>query len=109
MNKTEHLLDRDCNSRPVSAGIPSVSRNRDAYQSIDQQDESSSPANPFNQAQDSKPGARTYWEKQAVFSLWLFYVAVRVLRDSFHDRFQLSAFVLYSRPAAGCSTENKIE
>lgn len=43
----------------VSAGFPSVSRNRDAYQSIDQQDESSSPANPFNQAQDSKP-ARTY-------------------------------------------------
>lgn len=49
----------------VSAGFPSVSRNRDAYQSIDQQDESSSPANPFNQAQDSKP-ARTYWESQAV-------------------------------------------
>eukprot|EP00064_Thunnus_orientalis_P011250 superscaffoldBa00001606_g11280 len=43
----------------VNFGFPSVSRNRDAYQSIDQQDESSSPANPFNQAQDSKP-ARTY-------------------------------------------------
>ncbi|KAM9859566.1 type-1 angiotensin II receptor-associated protein [Aulostomus maculatus] len=43
----------------VNFGFPSVSRNRDAYQSIDQQEESSSPANPFNQAQDSKP-ARTY-------------------------------------------------
>lgn len=44
----------------VSAGFPSVSRNREAYQSIDQQDESTGPANPFNQAQDSKPAARTY-------------------------------------------------
>ncbi|XP_029989264.1 type-1 angiotensin II receptor-associated protein isoform X1 [Sphaeramia orbicularis] len=43
----------------VNFGFPSVSRNRDAYQSIDQQDESTSSANPFNQAQDSKP-ARTY-------------------------------------------------
>ncbi|XP_008305147.1 type-1 angiotensin II receptor-associated protein isoform X1 [Stegastes partitus] len=44
----------------VNFGFPSVSRNRDAYQSIDHQDESSGPANPFNQAQDSKPGVRTY-------------------------------------------------
>lgn len=44
----------------VNFGFPSVSRNRDAYQSIDHQDESSSPANPFNQGQDSKPGVRTY-------------------------------------------------
>ncbi|XP_038552462.1 type-1 angiotensin II receptor-associated protein isoform X1 [Micropterus salmoides] len=44
----------------VNFGFPSVSRNRDAYQSIDQENESSSPANPFNQAQDSKPGVRTY-------------------------------------------------
>lgn len=43
----------------VNFGFPSVSRNREAYQSIDQQDQSSSSANPFNQAQDSKP-ARTY-------------------------------------------------
>lgn len=43
----------------VNFGFPSVSRSRDAYQSIDQQDESSGSANPFNQAQDSKP-ARTY-------------------------------------------------
>ncbi|KAM7422038.1 hypothetical protein PAMA_010225 [Pampus argenteus] len=43
----------------VNFGFPSVSRNREAYQSIDQQDESSSPANPFNQAEESKP-ARTY-------------------------------------------------
>ncbi|XP_018535109.1 type-1 angiotensin II receptor-associated protein [Lates calcarifer] len=44
----------------VNFGFPTVSRNRDAYQSIDQQDESSSPANPFNQAQNSNPGGRTY-------------------------------------------------
>ncbi|KAK9528549.1 hypothetical protein VZT92_012702 [Zoarces viviparus] len=44
----------------VNFGFPSVSRDRDAYQSIDQQEESSPPANPFNQAQDSKPAVRTY-------------------------------------------------
>ncbi|TDH14354.1 hypothetical protein EPR50_G00035530 [Perca flavescens] len=44
----------------VNFGFPSVSRNRDAYQSIDQQDESSGPANPFNPAQESKPAVRTY-------------------------------------------------
>ncbi|XP_053724593.1 type-1 angiotensin II receptor-associated protein [Synchiropus splendidus] len=38
----------------VNFGIPTVTRNRDAYQSIDQQGASSSTANPFNQAQDSK-------------------------------------------------------
>uniref|UniRef100_A0A3B4Z185 Uncharacterized protein n=1 Tax=Stegastes partitus TaxID=144197 RepID=A0A3B4Z185_9TELE len=35
-------------------------REQDAYQSIDHQDESSGSANPFNQAQDSKPGVRIY-------------------------------------------------
>lgn len=50
------------------AGFPSVSRNREAYQSIDQQDESTSPANPFNQAQDAKQPGRTYWADQAVNS-----------------------------------------
>ncbi|KAG7494064.1 type-1 angiotensin II receptor-associated [Solea senegalensis] len=45
---------------PFSAGFPSVSRNREAYQSIDQQDESSNQANPFNQAQDGKPAVRAY-------------------------------------------------
>uniref|UniRef100_A0A1A8CMT8 Angiotensin II receptor-associated protein n=1 Tax=Nothobranchius kadleci TaxID=1051664 RepID=A0A1A8CMT8_NOTKA len=44
----------------INFGFPTVSRNRDAYQSIDHPDESSSPANPFNQAQDSKPGVRAY-------------------------------------------------
>ncbi|XP_054905990.1 type-1 angiotensin II receptor-associated protein [Poeciliopsis prolifica] len=44
----------------VNFGFPSVSRNRDAYQSIDQQDEPSSETNSFNQAKDSKPGVRTY-------------------------------------------------
>ncbi|XP_031727510.1 type-1 angiotensin II receptor-associated protein isoform X1 [Anarrhichthys ocellatus] len=44
----------------VNFGFPSVSRDRDTYQSIDQQEESTPPANPFNQAQDSKPAVRTY-------------------------------------------------
>ncbi|KAE8298221.1 Type-1 angiotensin II receptor-associated protein-like [Larimichthys crocea] len=44
----------------INFGFPSVSRNREAYQSIDQQDETSSSPNTFNQAQDSKPGVRTY-------------------------------------------------
>lgn len=45
----------------VNFGFPSLSRDREAYQSIDQQDSSSSPANPFNQAQDNKPpGPRSY-------------------------------------------------
>lgn len=58
-----------------SAGFPTVSRNRDTYQSIDQQNESSGPANPFNQAQDSKPGVRTYWEKRAAFFPLIFTAA----------------------------------
>ncbi|XP_003447723.1 type-1 angiotensin II receptor-associated protein [Oreochromis niloticus] len=44
----------------INFGFPSVSRNRDAYQSIDQQDDSSTSGNPFNQTPDSKPGVRTY-------------------------------------------------
>ncbi|KAK2861721.1 hypothetical protein Q5P01_001254 [Channa striata] len=44
----------------VNFGFPSVSRDRDAYQSIDQQDASSSSANPLYQTQDSKPGVRSY-------------------------------------------------
>ncbi|XP_008407344.1 type-1 angiotensin II receptor-associated protein isoform X1 [Poecilia reticulata] len=44
----------------VNFGFPTVSRNRDTYQSIDQQDESSGPTNPFNQAPDTKPGVCTY-------------------------------------------------
>ncbi|XP_047439245.1 type-1 angiotensin II receptor-associated protein [Mugil cephalus] len=44
----------------VNFGFPSVSRNRDAYQSIDHHEESSGAANPFNQPQDGKPGVRTY-------------------------------------------------
>ncbi|XP_068171488.1 type-1 angiotensin II receptor-associated protein [Antennarius striatus] len=42
----------------LNFGFPSVSRNREAYQSIDPQEPN--PANPFNQAQDSKPGPRSY-------------------------------------------------
>lgn len=44
----------------VNFGFPSVTRNREAYQSIDQQEESSGQANPFNQQQDGKSGARSY-------------------------------------------------
>ncbi|TKS74269.1 hypothetical protein D9C73_008350 [Collichthys lucidus] len=44
----------------------SASRNRETYQCIDQQDESSSSANPFNQAQDSKQGVHTYYKNQAL-------------------------------------------
>nr|XP_046238243.1 type-1 angiotensin II receptor-associated protein [Scatophagus argus] len=44
----------------VNFGFPTVSRNRDAYQSIDQQAEPSSQANPFNQGQDGRPGVHTY-------------------------------------------------
>ncbi|KPP73381.1 type-1 angiotensin II receptor-associated protein-like [Scleropages formosus] len=44
----------------VNFGFPGITRNRDAYQSIDQEDQSSSSANPFNQAEDCKPGQRSY-------------------------------------------------
>ncbi|XP_063767882.1 type-1 angiotensin II receptor-associated protein isoform X2 [Eleginops maclovinus] len=44
----------------VNFGFITVSRDREAYQSIDQQEEPSTPANPFNHAQDSKPAVRTY-------------------------------------------------
>ncbi|XP_048879597.1 type-1 angiotensin II receptor-associated protein isoform X1 [Brienomyrus brachyistius] len=39
----------------VNFGFPGVSRNRDAYQSIDQQDQPVGPANPFSQPEDGKP------------------------------------------------------
>nr|XP_020466196.1 type-1 angiotensin II receptor-associated protein [Monopterus albus] len=44
----------------INFGFPTVSQNRDSYQAIDHQDESSGPAHPFNQAQGNKPGVRTY-------------------------------------------------
>ncbi|XP_061833609.1 type-1 angiotensin II receptor-associated protein [Nerophis lumbriciformis] len=43
----------------VNFGFPSLSRNRESYQSIDQQDQPSGQDKPFNQAQDSK-AARAY-------------------------------------------------
>uniref|UniRef100_A0AAR2IP47 Angiotensin II receptor-associated protein n=1 Tax=Pygocentrus nattereri TaxID=42514 RepID=A0AAR2IP47_PYGNA len=43
----------------INFGFPTVTRNRDAYQSIDQQDQSSA-AKPFNQAEDQKPAVRAY-------------------------------------------------
>ncbi|KAI1890572.1 hypothetical protein AGOR_G00155060 [Albula goreensis] len=44
----------------VNFGFPTVTRNRDAYQSIDHQDQSSPPSNPFGQAADPKSGPRSY-------------------------------------------------
>ncbi|XP_034549358.1 type-1 angiotensin II receptor-associated protein isoform X1 [Notolabrus celidotus] len=44
----------------VNFGFPSVTRNREAYQSIDTQEESAGQANPFNQQQDGKTGPRSY-------------------------------------------------
>ncbi|KAM9409357.1 type-1 angiotensin II receptor-associated protein [Pholidichthys leucotaenia] len=44
----------------VNFGFPTVSRDRDTYQSIDQQDSSSTSGNPFDHPQDSKPGVRSY-------------------------------------------------
>ncbi|XP_028303079.1 type-1 angiotensin II receptor-associated protein [Gouania willdenowi] len=44
----------------LNFGFPSVPQNRDAYQSIDNQDETTPTGNPFNQAQDSKAGPRSY-------------------------------------------------
>ncbi|KAL4622525.1 type-1 angiotensin II receptor-associated protein [Arapaima gigas] len=44
----------------VNFGFPSVTRNRDAYQSIDQQDHSGNSATPFNQSEDCKSGPRSY-------------------------------------------------
>ncbi|KAJ8359366.1 hypothetical protein SKAU_G00158910 [Synaphobranchus kaupii] len=44
----------------VNFGFPSVTRNRDTYQSIDQQDQPSSPSNAYGQAEDPKSGPRSY-------------------------------------------------
>ncbi|KAM3878247.1 type-1 angiotensin II receptor-associated protein [Diretmus argenteus] len=44
----------------VNLGFPTVTRNRDAYQSIDQQDQSASSAAPFNPTPESKEGIRSY-------------------------------------------------
>lgn len=42
------------------SGFPTVTRNRDTYQSIDQQDQSAATAGSFGQAEDGKHGPRTY-------------------------------------------------
>ncbi|XP_051531977.1 type-1 angiotensin II receptor-associated protein [Myxocyprinus asiaticus] len=44
----------------VNFGFPTITRNRDTYQSFDQQDQSGSTANPFGQAEDNKPGPCSY-------------------------------------------------
>ncbi|XP_056591356.1 type-1 angiotensin II receptor-associated protein isoform X1 [Triplophysa dalaica] len=44
----------------VNFGFPTVSRNRDTYQSIDQQDQSSAAAGSVAQVEDGKHGPRTY-------------------------------------------------
>ncbi|XP_051529245.1 type-1 angiotensin II receptor-associated protein-like isoform X2 [Myxocyprinus asiaticus] len=43
----------------INFGFPTISQNRGAYQSIDQQDQSGSSANLFVQAENSKPGPRS--------------------------------------------------
>ncbi|KAJ8260013.1 hypothetical protein GJAV_G00176110 [Gymnothorax javanicus] len=44
----------------INFGFPTVTQNRDNYQSIDHQDQSSSPGNTFGQTGDPKPGPRSY-------------------------------------------------
>lgn len=44
----------------VNFGFPTVTRNRDSYQSIDQQDQPSSPSTAYGQAGDPKSGPRSY-------------------------------------------------
>ncbi|XP_073682140.1 type-1 angiotensin II receptor-associated protein [Garra rufa] len=45
----------------VNFGFPSISRNnREAYQSIDNQDQSGNSASSYNQAEDGKSGPRSY-------------------------------------------------
>lgn len=44
----------------VNFGFPTVTRNRDTYQSIDQQDQSGAAAGSFGQAEDGKHAPRTY-------------------------------------------------
>ncbi|XP_016414700.1 type-1 angiotensin II receptor-associated protein-like [Sinocyclocheilus rhinocerous] len=44
----------------VNFGFPRITRNRDAYQSIDHQDQSGSSASSYNQAEGGKPGPLSY-------------------------------------------------
>ncbi|KAL1266019.1 hypothetical protein QQF64_004046 [Cirrhinus molitorella] len=44
----------------VNFGFPSITRNRDAYQSIDHQDQSGSSASSHNQTEGGKSGPRSY-------------------------------------------------
>ncbi|MCJ8744586.1 hypothetical protein PDJAM_G00120340 [Pangasius djambal] len=44
----------------INFGFPTVTRNRDTYQSIDQQDQSGNAAKPFIQGEDQKHGVRAY-------------------------------------------------
>ncbi|TSW21767.1 Type-1 angiotensin II receptor-associated protein [Bagarius yarrelli] len=44
----------------INFGFPTVSRNRDAYQSIDQQDQPDNSAKPFIQGEDQKHAVRAY-------------------------------------------------
>ncbi|XP_077430623.1 type-1 angiotensin II receptor-associated protein isoform X1 [Vanacampus margaritifer] len=55
VNFGDSVSSLSCRGGRVFVGFPSMSRKREAYQSIDpQQDASTSTANPFNQAQDTK-------------------------------------------------------
>ncbi|KTG47638.1 hypothetical protein cypCar_00010226 [Cyprinus carpio] len=44
----------------VNFGFPKITQNRDAYQSIDHQDQSGSSASSYNQAEGGKPGSSSY-------------------------------------------------
>ncbi|XP_026076553.1 type-1 angiotensin II receptor-associated protein isoform X1 [Carassius auratus] len=44
----------------VNFGFPKITRNRDAYESIDHQDQSGSSASSYNQAEGGKPGPSPY-------------------------------------------------
>ncbi|XP_062842920.1 type-1 angiotensin II receptor-associated protein [Trichomycterus rosablanca] len=44
----------------INFGFPSVSRNRDTYQSIDQQDQSDNSAKPYIQGEDNQHAGRAY-------------------------------------------------
>ncbi|XP_065098074.1 type-1 angiotensin II receptor-associated protein [Paramisgurnus dabryanus] len=44
----------------INFGFPTITRNRDNYQSIDQQNQSGGPTNSIGQSEDVQPGPRSY-------------------------------------------------
>lgn len=43
------------------SGFPTVTQNRDTYQSIDHHDQPDNSAKPYIQGEDQKHGVRAYW------------------------------------------------